>query len=128
MAKRGEEKKRMVGQVARSGNHTVRSYQVGAMPLLRRVFDRMALVDVLRQHLPKETSRMRVPTAETLQILVANILIARQPIYGVGEWATGYGADLFGLSASQLVLLQDDRIGRCLDRLFRTDVTALVMD
>ena len=88
MAKRGDKKKRMIGQVARSGSHTVRSYQVGAVPILRSILDRMALTDKFRQHLSKETSRMRVPTAETLQVLVANILVARQPIYGVGEWAT----------------------------------------
>ncbi len=128
MAKRSDKEKRLVGQVARSGSHTVRSYQVGAMPILHRIFDRMALVDKLREHLPIESKRMRVPTAETLQILVANILIARQPIYGVGDWAARYAPDLFGLSASQLALLQDDRIGRCLDRLFRINVSGLVMD
>ena len=128
MTERSDKEKRLVGQVARSGSHTVRSYQVGVMPILRRIFDRMALVDKLREHLPKESKRMRVPTAETLQILVANILIARQPIYGVGDWAVRYAPDLFGLSASQLALLQDDRIGRCLDRLFRINVSDLVMD
>jgi transposase len=128
MAKRSDNEKRVVGQVARAGSHTVRSYQVGAMPILRRILDRMALVDKFRKHLPKESKRMRVPTAETLQILVANILIARQPIYGVGDWAVRYAPDLFGLSATQLALLQDDRIGRCLDRLFRINVSDLVMD
>ena len=128
MAKRNEGEKRVVGQVARLGSLTVRSYQVGAMPKLRRIFDRMALVDKLREHLPKESKRMRVPTAETLQILVANILIARQPIYGVGDWAVRYAPDLFKLSACQLALIQDDRIGRCLDRLFRINVSDLVMD
>lgn len=128
MSKRSAREKRIVGQVARAGTHTVRSYCIGAMPILHRIFDRMGLVEILREHLPKETRRMRVPTAETLQVVVANILTARLPIYGVGEWAIGYAADLFGLTATQLVLLEDDRIGRCLDRLFRTDIHALVMD
>ena len=58
MAKRNEGEKRVVGQVARLGSLTVRSYQVGAMPIFRRTFDRMALVDKLREHLPKESKRI----------------------------------------------------------------------
>ena len=54
MAERSDKEKRLVGQVARSGNHTVRSYQVGAMPILHRILDRMALVRSEERRVGKE--------------------------------------------------------------------------
>jgi transposase len=45
----------------------------------------------------------------------------------VGEWATGYAPDLLGLSQHEVVLLNDDRVGRCLDKLFACDQGSLAL-
>lgn len=60
-------------------------------------------------------------------MLVKNILISRQPIYGVGEWAARYAADLLGLSPAEVGLLNDDRMGRCLGKLFDCDHSSLAL-
>jgi len=86
------------------------------------------VVEILRRHVSPDSSRTIVPTSETLQLLATNLLITRQPIYGVGDWAGGYPPDLFGLSGTQWSRLQDDRIGRCLDRLFRINLPDLVLE
>jgi transposase len=44
--------------------------------------------------------------------------MAREPVYGVGQWAAGYAPDLLDLWHHEVELLNDDRVGRCLDRLF----------
>ncbi len=47
---------------------------------------------------------------------------------GIGEWAESYAPDLLGLKPSELKQLNDDRVGRCLDRLFDTPVPELLTD
>ena len=128
MGKRRDNKPRPVGQVARSEGQTIRSYQIGVVPILMDIFDRMNLVEILERHLPADSSRTAVPTAKALQLLAVNLLTSRQAIYGVGDWAGAYAPDLFGLSAAEVGRLQDDRIGRCLDRLFRTSMVDLVLE
>ena len=66
------------------------------------------------------SSRVGVP------LLLKNVLLCREPLYGVGEWAARYAPEALGFADTQLPSLNDDRVGRCLDRLFRSDVTSLV--
>ena len=80
---------------------------------------------------PREDKRCRVDTAHVILILIRNVLMSRKPMYGVGEWARTYAPDLFDLWPDQLDGLNDDRVGRCLDRLFETVATnrsSLIMD
>src|SRR5271157_4466334 len=60
-------------------------------------------------------------------LLLKNVLLCREPLYGVGEWAARYAPEALGFADTQLPSLNDDRVGRCLDRLFRSDVTSLVL-
>jgi transposase len=53
-----------------------------------------------------------------LLVLFANLLMAREPVYGVGEWAALFPPDLLGLREHDLSRLHDDRLGRGLDRMF----------
>src|SRR5512135_3430143 len=55
-------------------------------------------------------------------VLVKNLLVSREPLYGVGEWAARHVPGLLGLTSEQLPALNDDRVGRCLDRLFDADI------
>jgi transposase len=87
----------------------------------------MHLERILREHLPKDDSRTQLPTVSALLVLFANLLLAREPVYGVGEWAALYPPDLFGLRAQDLSRLHDDRFGRCLDRMVEGVGPALIM-
>ena len=60
-------------------------------------------------------------------VLVRNLLISREPLYGVGEWAARHVPALLGLTPEQLPALNDDRVGRCLDRLFDADIPSLTL-
>jgi transposase len=61
-------------------------------------------------------------------LLVRNILLSREPVYGLGEWARRYAPDLIEISSQDLKHLNDDRLGRCLDRLFEGIDRSLIMD
>jgi transposase len=101
---------------------------VGALPVLDRFLKRLRIEQFLCKHLPREDRRSRVSTATSLLLLVRNLLMSREPLYGVGEWAARHDTYWLGLSDEQLPALNDDRVGRALDRLFDADVAALALD
>jgi transposase len=115
------------GTSARADGLELRSYDVGALPLLTRIFDRIQLERILREHLPGDDSRTELATGAALMVLFANLLLAREPVYGVGDWAASFPPDLLGLRDEDLPRLHDDRLGRCLDRMFEGVGPTLIM-
>lgn len=79
------------------------------------------------EFLPQEDGRQRVDTATAILLLVRNILISREPIYGIGAWAAAFAVELLDLREDQLRSLNDDRVGRALDRLFDASVPEMVV-
>jgi transposase len=116
------------GNVARSGHQTLRSYTVGALPILNQILKRMKLEEFLQAYLPREDPRSKLPVAKGLLVLVKNLLISREPIYGLGEWAARYDPALLGLSPEELLALNDDRLGRCLTIFFHSNRLSLILD
>jgi len=115
------------GEAARTTGRTLTSRRLAALPILNRLLQRLRLDAFLRDHLPREDRRSRVPTATGLLVLVRNLLVSREPLYGVGEWAARHDPTLLGMTPEQLPSLNDDRVGRCLDRLFDADVPSLTL-
>ena len=115
------------GNVARSARETLRSYTVGALPILDDLLRRMRLAEFLRAALPPEDRRTKLSPVKALSVLLRNLLLSREPIYGVGEWAARHAPDLLGLASSEIDRLNDDCVGRALDRLFLADVPSLVL-
>jgi hypothetical protein len=50
------------GRHADADGLELRSYDVGALPLLKRIVERMQLRHLLNKHLPKDDSRTELPT------------------------------------------------------------------
>src|SRR6185437_2556685 len=87
----------------------------------------MRLEEILKRHLPEDDPRTELPTTCALLVLVRNVLLSRQPVYGVGDWAAGFAPDLFDLWRDEVALLHDDRLGGCLDRLFESVGPELIL-
>jgi len=115
------------GEIAQAGDQTLRSYTVGALPIVNRLLERMKLDEFLEESLPPDGPRTRLPTRTGLLLLVKNFLFSREPVYGVGEWADRYAPQLVGITAVERRHLNDDRLGRCLDQLFMADQPNLVL-
>jgi transposase len=113
--------------VAKHSGQTLTSHAVGVLPIINRILKRMRFEEILKDYLPREDGRTKLPTSRTLLVLLKNILISREPIYGVGEWASGWAPDVLGLSAEELSPLNDDRVGRCLEKLFDADHSSLAL-
>jgi transposase len=120
---------RLPGETARSKGRrrTLNSRRIAALPILEHFLTRLRLREFLYDHLPHEDGRTRIPTATALLVLLRNLLISREPLYGVGEWAARHEPKLLGLSDAQVAALNDDRIGRALDRLFDASIPALAL-
>lgn len=116
------------GETAHAHGHTLQSRKVGALPVIDHFLKQLDIHEFFTKRLPREDRRSRVPTATALLLLVRNLLVSREPLYGIGEWAARYATRWLGLSDEQLPSLNDDRAGRALDRLFDADIPALVLD
>ena len=113
--------------VSRVGGSVLRSATVGALPVVNRLLRRMRLEEFFRDALPREDGRTKLSPTKALLVLLRNLLLSREPIYGLGEWAARHAPDLLGLTADEVGLLNDDRVGRALDKLFAADVSSLVL-
>ena len=100
---------------------------IGPMPVINHFIHRLHLYEILARRIP-EASRHGLSSAECIGILVRNILVSREPIYGMGEWADKYPCELLGLSPEKRGHVNDDRIGRSLERLFDADRASLLTE
>jgi transposase len=116
-----------VGHRAEAAGHDLLSYRVGILPILNRILERLRLEEFFRAYLPPQDRRCRIDPAVGLTVLLRNLLMCREPLYGVGEWAARHVPDLLGLSEQQITSLNDDRVGRCIDRLFQNDYSSLAL-
>jgi len=78
------------GQQALAAGLTLHSYQIGAMPLVNQILERMRLEEFFREYLPADDPRCRFLTAQALLVLVQNVLLSREPVYAVGAWAARF--------------------------------------
>lgn len=91
------------------------SQQLGALPIVDAFLARAGVTRALGRYLAAGDARVTLPAATVIGVLVANLCVAREPLYGLGEWAERHDAALLGLQAGQAGLLNDDRVGRALD-------------
>lgn len=113
--------------VARAAGQTLQSHAVGGLPLINGILERLKLRQCLEEMLPEEDGRVVVPAATGLLVLVKNILLSREALYGVADWSVRQAPDLLGLAAKQIEAFNDDRLGRCLDRLFDADCGSVAL-
>ena len=104
----------------------LRSRQIGALPIIQHVFDRLGLDALLAKHVPTTDRRVLLPNATAIGVLLRNILVGRRPLYALQEWAAPFAPELLALPDDGVALLNDDRIGRALDELFDADRASLM--
>jgi len=99
---------------------------VGPLPLLNGFLDRLQIEALFGRFVPCTDRRLKLAPAVGLGVLLRNILLAREPLYGLTDWAQRFDEPLLGLPADAASLFNDDRVGRCLDALFLADRAALM--
>jgi transposase len=98
------------------GAARLRVHLVGPHPILDHFLDRMGFSRIIRSCLGRPREGL-LDHAQTLSILVQNILLSPAPLYRIAEWAAPVDPLALGLSAAEKDSLNDDRIARSLDAL-----------
>ena len=102
------------------------SQVLGALPIVNRFLERMRVDALLDQALGAGDARVQLAPARAIGLLVRNLCLSREPIYALGEWAAPLDPLLLGVTPDEVALLNDDRVGRALDRLFDADRASLL--
>ena len=104
------------------------SRTVGALPIVNHYLDRLHIQPLLEKYLEPSDPRCSVAPERVLMLLIRNLVIHRQPLYGLGAWAKTMVPEVVGMNDRELDQLNDDRVGRALDRLFDADRLALMTE
>ena len=106
--------------------YTLSREHVGALPVINFFLARMGVAEHLATYLPADDARLRLTPAAVIALVVRNIVAGHRPVYALGEWATPYDPAVLGLRPGDAEALNDDRVGRMLDRLFDADRASLI--
>lgn len=98
----------------------LKSFRIEAMPVINRYIENCDLYGIFDWFVPS-TAGTKIPSAKVLLFVLRNIMLAAFPLYKIPEWARNYPSELLGMTPEQMDALNDDRIGRDLERLFLTD-------
>jgi len=107
----------------RRGTAEHRVHHVGPLPLIRHFLDRMAFFRIVGSCLG--TGRETPHHAQTLGVLVQNILLSPSPLYRIAEWAAPFSAAALGLTPDEKASINDDRVARTLDALVSMSARSL---
>src|ERR1035437_8551761 len=105
---------------------TLQSQNLGCLPIVNFFLVRMGVADHLRTYLPPGDARLRLTPAAVVEQVVRNLVVGHRPLYALGEWAGAYDPGVLGLAVGDAEMLNDDRVGRTLDRLFDADRASLI--
>jgi transposase len=104
------------------------SLEVGAAPVVAAFLKRLELDQLLETFLPRKPlgRGAKIAASQVIAAMITNILISRRPLYGMLKWAEGFVPEHFGIDANEVELLNDDRLGRALDRVYSADRASLM--
>lgn len=115
-----------MGMPIPTGELKLESNKVGPLPIINHFLAQLQVDRFIAQHVPQTDRRCRLEPAVGLGILLRNLLVAREPLYNLCEWSSRFEPSMLRLPPGSSGVLNDDRIGRCLDQLFRADRSALI--
>lgn len=98
---------------------------IGPLPVINHFMERLHLEEIIGSRLQ---SAHDAGTVQCIGILIRNVLVSREPLYGIGEWVEEYPQALLGTSGDDAMHINDDRIGRSLERLFDADRSSLMTE
>jgi transposase len=102
--------------------------EIGAAPIVRHFFNRLGLDGLLETYVPERRlgRRPQITHAQAIAVMLMNVLISRSPLYAIPEWLRARVIEHFGIDEARASLMNDDRIGRALDRLYDLDPASLM--
>ncbi len=105
----------------------IRRLYVGEMPLIRKIIEQLHLQEIFTKYI-KPHKKESIPAVNSLMILLFNITCGRQPLYEIEEWAGRIDPRIFGYKSLRKGVLNDDRFGRALDKLYLVDRATMMTE
>lgn len=99
--------------------------QVGALPLIRSILERIQLREILQEYV-SSSNRQMVARTDLLVLLVANLTLAKDPLYELADWVRSLDLRALGYGGLTVDCLNDDCFARALDRLYEADRASLL--
>jgi len=109
-----------------AGGFGLTSRSLGGLPIVNHVLDRLGLPALLGEALGEVDGRTKLTPAAAIRLVIANLVLGREPLYALGEWAARYDPALLGMGPCEVAAVNDDRVGRALDALFDADRASLL--
>jgi len=106
--------------MSQTGPFRLATEEIGPLPIVNHYINRLNIDGILSQHLVTANTR-KVEPVRCIGLLLRNLVIERQPMYGLQEWALRYKPELLDITPDMATALNDDRIGRALDMMFDSD-------
>ncbi|MCL5989042.1 MAG: IS1634 family transposase [Candidatus Thermoplasmatota archaeon] len=103
----------------------LRTEKVSALPIINSYLERLDISGLLSGRME---SSPHMSTGSCLMVLLRNIIMEREPVYGIAEWTARFAPSLFGLPPDLAKRINDDRIGRNLDVLYDSDRGSMLTD
>ena len=97
--------------------------RLGGMPIANHFIRRVGVDDAFARHVSSDP-RDKIASGQTLSISLLNVILERFPLYKIGAWAKERRI----IPGDLADRLNDDRVGRALDRLFKADRAALLTE
>ncbi len=108
-------------------SRTLKRLQVGGLPLIHAIAKRMRLKEILYKYIPAHGNE-DIPAVETLMLLVYNLILGKDPLYELQEWAESIDFRCIDIENYVRVKFNDDRFGRALNKLYMTDRASLMTE
>lgn len=104
---------------------TLRRLEVGPLPLIAAIMRQMGLREILQEFIGS-SSREAVAAVDVLIVLVANMTVAKDPLYELAHWVDSRDLRALGYRERPAARFTDDRCARALDKLYRCDRASLM--
>jgi Domain of unknown function (DUF4277) len=83
---------------------------LGALPIINHFCRRFGLAELREKYLPHDDTRLTLAPGTAIGVVVRNLVLHREPVYALGEWAAPFDPALLGLAdTGEVTRLNDDR-------------------
>lgn len=83
-------------QVRDAGEFGLVSHTLGGVPIVNHILDRLGLPRLLDDALDEVDGRTKLAPAAAIRLVITNLVLGREPLYALGEWAARYDPALLG--------------------------------
>ncbi len=102
------------------------SLSLGGLPIIQPFLERLRVRSFLEELFGIPDCRLKLSPMDSAMLLVRNFTLSRHPLYGVPEWTRQFDPERLELQPEQIRIINDDRLGRTLDKLFVADRLSMV--